>query len=391
MRSHLHRIVLCGMLLGVGAAEAPAAEYVWKDGKWVPAAKPAEGTVEGELAIIRAQIARHDRKKALAAVDRFLATYRDDPACEEAMLLAGQAELDAGRYHQAYERFEEMLDRYPNGRFLERALSREMDVANAFLAGKKRIVGKVFRLPARDEGLDILRRIAEHAPGSLVAESAMLRIGEYHYERGEYAESAEAYDEFLQLFPRSGRVPHAMLQGARAMFASFKGVAYDETPLIEAEQRYKVILDQYPAAGRKAKAQQVLGQIAELRAQRAFETAKFYERTQRPQAAKFYYQQVVDQYPASAWAGEARAALGGRAARRAPRPEPRGAPKAGEEPAPKVEPPKPKATTRPAPRPKPKPAPKARPKPGPSTRPTTAPRPVDLEKLLKPSRKGGKK
>ncbi len=388
MRKHLHRIVVCSVLLAMGVVEAPAGEYVWKDGKWVPAAKPVEGTVEGELAIIRTHIARRDRKEALAAVGRFLARYRDEPACEEAMLLGGQAELDAGRYYQAYERFETMLDRYPNGRFLERALSREMDVANAFLAGKKRIVGKVFRLPARDEGLDILRRIAEHAPGSLVAESAMLRVGEHHYQQGEYAESADAYDEFLQLFPRSGRVPHAMLQAARAMFASFQGVPYDETPLIEAEQRYKVILDQYPAAARKAKAQQVLRQIAELRAERAFETGRFYERTKRPKAAKFYYRQVVDQYPDSAWAGEARAALGGRPVFRVPRPKARPAPKP--EPAPKAGP-EPKPEPRPAPAPKPTPSPKPKPKPKPTTRPTTAPGPVDLEKLAEPSRKGGKK
>lgn len=380
MRKHLHRIVICSVLLAIGVAEVPGGEYVWQDGKWVPAAKPAEGTVEGELAIIRTHIAQRDRKKALAAVERFLARYPDDAACEEAMLLAGQADLDAGQYYQAYEQFEKMLDRYPNGRFLERALTREMDVANAFLAGKKRTVAKVFRLPAKDEGLDILRRIAEHAPSSLIAESALLRIGEYHYQQGEYAESADAYDEFLQLFPRSGRVPHAMLRGAQAMLASFKGVPYDETPLIEAEQRYKVIIDQYPAAARKARAKQALRQISELRAERAFQTARFYERTKRPKSAKFYYQQVVDQYPGSPWAAQAQAALGGRPITRTPKPQ--------AAPAPRPEPtPPPTPTTEPAP----KPVPKPKPRPKPSTRPATAPKPVDLEKLAQPSRKGGKK
>lgn len=207
MRKHLHRIVICSVLLAIGVAEVPGGEYVWQDGKWVPAAKPVEGTVEGELAIIRTHIAQRDRKKALAAVERFLARYPDDAACEEAMLLAGQADLDAGQYYQAYEQFEKMLDRYPNGRFLERALTREMDVANAFLAGKKRTVAKVFRLPAKDEGLDILRRIAEHAPSSLIAESALLRIGEYHYQQGEYAEMPTPTTSSSSCSPAAGGSP----------------------------------------------------------------------------------------------------------------------------------------------------------------------------------------
>jgi len=388
MRWHLPRIITCGLLLAVATAEVTASEYVWKDGKWTAAAKPAEGTVAGELALIRMHVARRDRKQALVAVERFLARYGDSDACEEALLLSGQAELDAERYYQAYEQFETMLDRYPNGQFLERALSREMDVANAFLAGKKRIVAKVFRLPARDEGLEILRGIAEHAPGSAIAEKALLRIGTYHFERSEFAESADAYDEYLQLFPKSARAPDAMLRAAQAMFASFKGVPYDETPLLEAEQRYKVIIDQYPAAARRAKAKQILRQIAVLRAERTYETARFYQRTKRPESAAFYFRQVVQEYPGSAWAVEARAALGGRTARPVPRPEPKPkpapTPSATTQPAPKPEP-------KPEPKPAPKPKPRPKPKPAPATRPTTAPGPVDLEKLADPSPKGGKK
>lgn len=124
----------------------------------------------------------------------------------------------------------------------------------------------------------------------------------------------------------------------------------------------------------------MLRQISELRAERAFQTARFYERTKCPKSAKFYYQQVVDQYPGSPWAAQAQAALGGRPITRTPKPQ--------AAPAPRPEPtPPPTPTTEPAP----KPVPKPKPRPKPSTRPATAPKPVDLEKLAQPSRKGGKK
>ena len=328
MRKHLLGIASGFVLLACAAGAATADEYIWKDGKWVRAAKPAEGSVAGELALIRRHIAEGRRKDALRAVETFRNRHPDDPACEEAMLLAGEAEMGAGRYYQAYEAFERMLNAYPNGRFLERALLREMDVANAFLAGKKRIVAKVFRLPARDEGLTILRRIAEHAPGSVVAEKALLRIGEYHAARGEYAEASEAYDNYLQLFGKSRRAPEAMLQAAVAMYASFKGVAYDETPLIEAEQRLKALLDQYPHAARKAGAPRMLDEITRRRARRAYETARFYQRTGRAKSARFYYRLVAEKYPSSAWAGDARRFLGRDAPPAPPTPTPPPAPTA---------------------------------------------------------------
>ena len=383
MSKHLHGMVSCGVLLALGVGAARGDEFIWKNGKWIVAPRPAAGTPAGELAIIRMHVDQRQRKAALAAAERFAARYPDDPLREEAMLLAGQAELDAGRYYQAYERFEKMLDEYPNGRFLERALTREMEVANAFLAGKKRIVGKVLRLPAKDEGLEILRRIVEHAPGATIAEKAMLRIGEYHFDAGEFAEASAAYDEYLQLFPKGLQAPKAMAQAARAMHLSFKGVPYDETPLVEAEHRYRMLMEQYPAAARKARAEQVLREIAEVRAQRAYKTARFYQRTRRPKAAKFYYRQVIEQYPSSAWAAAARAELGGEAPRRRPAPAPK--------PAPAVTPkPKPRPAPAPAPKPAPKPAP-AVVKPKPAAKPTTAPGPIDLEKLADPNRKGGSK
>jgi outer membrane assembly lipoprotein YfiO len=310
---HLHgfsALAALAVLWTLGAGPAWADEFILKDGQWVAAPKPAKGTVEGELALIRQQIDEKNFKSARAAADLFCKDHPDSPSCEEAMLLGAQAELDNGMYYQAFERLEAMLAKYPNGLFLERALTREMEVANAFLAGKKRIVGRMLRLPAADEGLTILRKIAEHAPGTDIAERALLRIGEYHFEKKDYRDAADAYDEFLTLNPKSARAPHTMAQAAQAMYESFKGVPYDETPLVEAEARYKALLAQYPDEARKCRAADMLREIVTIRGERAYETAKFYERTGRPQSAIFYYRQVAEEFPSTVWASEARTKVG---------------------------------------------------------------------------------
>ena len=332
-------VMLVGLCIPAGAW---ADEFILKDGQWVAAPKPAMGTIEGELALISQQIEQKNFKTARAAADAFLKDHPDSPSCEEAMLLGAQAELENGMYYQAFERLESMLAKYPNGLFLERALTREMEVANAFLAGKKRIVGGVLRLPAADEGLTILRKVSEHAPGTDIAERAMLRIGEYHFEKKEYSDSADAYDEFLALNPKSARVPHTMALAAQSMYESFKGVPYDETPLVEAEARFKALVAQYPDEARKCRAADMVREIVTIRGERAYETAKFYERTGKPQSAIFYYRQVAEEFPSTVWASEARTKVG--VAPRRPSAKP-----AAEEPKPAATEAKPAAEEKPAP------------------------------------------
>jgi outer membrane assembly lipoprotein YfiO len=300
---------LCTVLgLPIGAAPAEV-EYEFEQGRWAATTAPAEGTPEGELAIIRRDVDRGAGRKALSDAKQFLKKYPDSPAREEVMMLAGLAQMNRGLYFQAYEWFEKQLAEFPGGRFSSRALDCEYAIANAFLGGKKRVVGGVFRLSAKEEGVDILTRVAEHVPKSAMAEKALLRIGDYRYAGGDYADAAAAFDHYLELFSKSSQAPAAMLKAANAAYASYYGPAYDDAPLVEARQRFRRFSEIYPVSARSANVPAVLRQISDAQAAKAFETARFYQRVGRPEAAAFYYRQVTDQYPESDWAQQAKGAL----------------------------------------------------------------------------------
>jgi len=276
-------------------------EYEWKDDKWVP--------VPGDLALIRQYVEQNRPRKAVKAARKFLAGYPDSPAREEVLHLAGQAEMNRGRYYKAYEWLEKQLADHPAGELSEGALRREFQIADAFLMGKKRIFAWFIPLSAEAEGLEILSRITEHVPGSVIAENALLRIAEHHYARKEYAEAVDAYDHHLELFGKSPRAAEAMLQAARATYASFKGIAFDETPLIEAQQRFEILAERFGRTARKANVAAILRQIIETRANKTYADGRFYERTGRAKAAAFYYRQVIDRYPKTQWAPKARQEL----------------------------------------------------------------------------------
>ena len=300
--------VLSGILAGLWLAGQAGGGSEWKAGRWVRTPSPAAGTPAGEIEQVRRYLDGGKERTAIKAAEKFLKKHPNHELREDAMMLAGQGELNRGRYYQAYEWFEKLLGEFPSGKLLERALDREYRVGDAFLNGKKRISAKVFRLPAEDEGVEILTRIAEHAPGSALAERALLRIPEHYFRKGKHAEAAERYDQFLEIFPKSKKAPYVMLQAARATHALYKGPSFDETPLLNALQRFRRFNELYPKAAQREKIPELIKSITEKQAERLFSTAEFYRRTSKPKPALFYYEQVIKEYPKTQWADRARRA-----------------------------------------------------------------------------------
>ena len=320
-------VILCAVVLASGVCSgAETTEHVWKDGKWVPAAKPAEGTPEGELALVRMYLDKERPKSALKAIRKFMARYPNDSRREEIMMLAGQAQMDRGRYVDAYERFNEQMDQYRNGAYYDRAVQRQYEIADAFLKGRKRRTMWMFKVSAIDKGIDILNGISDRVPGTVVAEKALLRVGDYHYDARQVVKAVEAYDHYVKTFPQSPRqrLGHAMLRAARARYAQYRGEAFEDTPLIDAQQRFSIYAGRYPEQANKANIPMVLSQIRNALVRRYFASARFYQRVGRKTAAIFYYRKVIAQSAESHWARRAEdalTALGAKPATRGKSPE----------------------------------------------------------------------
>lgn len=317
-------LAVASLLLCAGVCSAQ--EYERIDGKWVLIAPPVPGTPMGDLRLIRQDVQSHSDGPAVSAAKAFLKKYPGDAGQEEVMMLAAQAEMHRGRLWQAYNDWtEKQLTQYPAGKFSQRVLQWEYDIGDAFLNGKKRIALGILRLPAEPEGLQILHRIVEHAPGSPLGDRALLRIGAYHFNHRNWAEAILAYDEYVKLFRNAQGVPYATIQAARASFLAYRGAQYDDTPLLDAEQRFKIFREHYPVQAVKADVNQLLTNIRDLRAQRLLTTAAFYRRTGRPQGEALYYRQVLDQFPqtpSAAIAHEKLAMLGDLSPASAPAPQP---------------------------------------------------------------------
>jgi len=294
---------------GEGEAEGEGATSLRiEEGGWE--VEDAAATEAGaDVARIRGLMEQGQYVSVVRAVKKHVRKYPGERTNEEALHLAGQAQLARREYYKAYEWFEKQIAQFPSGPLLERALLGEVEAGEALMAGAKRWEFGMFPMPAKEEGRMILDRVTEHAAGTQLAEKVMLHLADWRYDRGDYVEAVERYDLFVRQFPRGAHTGYAMLRGAQASGMLYRGSEFDEGPLIEAEQRYAMVLEQFPDLAEQENVAAAMADVREKRATKSYERGRFYERTDQFDTAVYYFRLTAEQFPQTEHADLAKAWL----------------------------------------------------------------------------------
>ena len=87
------------------------------------------------------------------------------------------------------------------------------------------------------------------------------------------------------------------MRAAQAALASFPGVHFDDAALIEAQERFSQFAKLYPALARQYDIAAIQEQIDVRRADKTYEIARFYDKTGKLGAARYYYRATVANWP----------------------------------------------------------------------------------------------
>lgn len=276
-------------------------------GQWLDIEQPPE-IAEGPLADARRLMVAGEHRPARDLLETWIEANPYDERYYEAVYLLGEAEFVDGDYWAAYGYFEQVAENTA-GELFSKALEREMDVARAFLSGRPRIVAGFMRLPAYDDGVEILDRIWQRAPGTRVGEEALKLKADYFFESGDMDLAQDEYVAIVREYPAGRYVPLAMLRSAEAAQATFRSTQHSDAPLVEAEERYRQVQDAFPQYAEREAVGVRLEGIREQRAEKDLAVGRWYERVNRTDAAAFYYRLVVQEHPDTLAAAEARLRL----------------------------------------------------------------------------------
>ena len=120
-----------------------------------------------------------------------------------------------------------------------------------------------------------------------------------------YYEAEEAFNKVLSNYPDSEWAEAAKFQIASCRAAVSHGPEYDQGAAKEAKQKFEEFVREHPEAVLSHDAEKNIEQLKEKEAESAYNIGRFYEKQKSYDAAKIYYNDVVNNYPDSLWAAKA--------------------------------------------------------------------------------------
>ena len=312
------RFVLICAFLGIFAAVAGADEKrTWelRNGDWaevraLATTKPTTAPAE-EPVLDRAEqlLALGDFRPARKMLVAWIKVNKKSPVRDRCIFLLAEAFFQSDDRIKAFYYYDEFMDEYPESPLFQKALQKQYDIADAFLNGYKRIFLFFRVLDTSDEAVEMMYRIRQRAPGSPLAEKALLRTADYYFNDRDYDLAGDVYNIYIQNYPLSPQIPRVKLRKAFASLAQFRGVNFEATFIIDARLQLVAIQNEYPELAEENNVATVIEQIDSAFAKKLVETAQYYERVHEWRGAVYEYRFLKNTYPNSPEAASARARL----------------------------------------------------------------------------------
>ncbi len=159
---------------------------------------------------------------------------------------------------------------------------------------------------------DDFKEVLYNYSGTRIAAEAGFLLGECHFKMKEYETAAEDYQLFLADYPDAARADEAQIRLAQAYLKLSPHHALDQRETgeraLEAIDRF---FDRFPDSKLADRARSVRVEIQEKLARKEFEAGKFYAKRKLFRSARIYLEGIVNEYPDTKWAAEARTLLAG--------------------------------------------------------------------------------
>ena len=157
--------------------------------------------------------------------------------------------------------------------------------------------------------LDGLKAIWMYDPRGPLADDAIMMTASHYYRVGNYQESDRYFSMLREEYPNSPHLQTSFVLGSHVKLMSYQGASYDEKQLEDARQLKASTLRLFPNLPEKDRLKDELVKIEEARAQRLWELVELYGRKKKPQAQIIYADELLQTYPKSSYAPQAREVL----------------------------------------------------------------------------------
>jgi len=290
-------VIFCLLMLSVECY----AYWVWspETNKWINPQYRVFDTPQEQFEWAKGYFDQGDYRKALSEFRKLVRKFKKDRLAPEAMFYIGQCYEEIGKIYKAYEEYQNIIKTYPLTERLEQIVERQYVIAEKYYSKRH-----------YDRAREIMEQALMNAPYSKVSDVLQytialcyLRINDFHNARIEFEKLVDAYGF-------SPYVDDATFQIGFCAFKVSSGAKdYDEELVDNAIEDLEYYLRRFPTSSHVAQTEKLLAKLKDKKAQKLFNAAYFYEKQRKTFAAIKYYENLIYDYPNTAWGQKGRQRL----------------------------------------------------------------------------------
>lgn len=249
-----------------------------------------------QLIIAQEAFDKKDYGLALKAARRVVAVWPLSDYAPQAQFIVGRCYEHKGWDEKAFKEYQILLEKYPKAVHYEEVLKRQQEIALRFLAGEWfRLWDYIPLYPSMDKTADLFEKIVKTGAYSSVAPQAQMKIGETRERQKNYAEAAKAYELAAdRYFDRPQIAADALYKEALAYKKQAATAEYDQNTAAQAITVFTDFMTLFPDDPRVPAAQKIIASLRIEQARGNLEIARYYERRSHTEAARIYYNEVVN-------------------------------------------------------------------------------------------------
>jgi len=310
-------LALCAVLVcghGVGAKT-----WRLKAGKgWESVSDDPEDQFLHAMAEIKSLVYAGQSKEAKEALKQLKEEFPERVGPDTDLFIEGENYYWQDRYAKAMAKYEKLLKDFPGSEFVEPVLERQFVIGQAYLNGRKKKVLGVLKLSGYAEGIEIMERITDRAglddPNSIGLDAA-LAVAEHFERREQYMEAYLKWSEIASYWETGPVGKKALYRMAEDNLAAYNApkperrAYFDASKLATAKTYYERFAALYPEDAEKDGVPDKIQQIDEQMSYKQLTIGQYYQRIGKDQAARLYFDTVVQSWPETEAAEMARQAL----------------------------------------------------------------------------------
>ncbi|WP_158265265.1 tetratricopeptide repeat protein [Blastopirellula marina] len=244
--------------------------------------------------------------------------YVESDLEENALMYAAECYYFLDEYPDAVEMYGKLIKKYPNTKYLDQVGNRRFKLARYWVEKYSQNPSQPLIPNLTDEQTPLFDRFGNAIklydmirlddPTGKLADDATLAAANANFKQGKYEAADRFYTDLRQNFPSSEHQFIAHYLGMFCKLKMYQGPSYDGQSLDEAGKLAERMERQFPdrVVEHREAIDAAKKEVRAKQAERLWHLATFFEGRQQYGGARFYYHQVIKDFPNSNMADAAR-------------------------------------------------------------------------------------